>query len=399
MSKITLPTIIFQEETTLINRDLYEEIQAVVNKTTEDIAYFSENYVDENELQNYYKNQNEFFDNLSSIFYVYAEETKIYEKIEEFTLLKEKNVQRINLADEIAHLFEEFKYNIKPEIDLDLALKIQTNTFIHSEEESFEDLNYDEMNRLLKIYLLKENLEGIDYKIEDGVLTLYSRLLQIKLTLCGEIENPQWKIFDINRDNKVKYLIELPPSIGKLLDLINIYEGRMECKEAYDVLINDLYFKKFIKGSKHDFEFDFILPLKMKVTQRGLRGIIYVENKKVSFKENVLKNYEKEVERFLKRIDTRIIFSIKKKITIENTKEIFKSLIELNEYLFMEREERCFYSIFNNLKIKRDYLKEKFGNKNVCLLLNKSILVFSLVNLNYSNDMLKSTLLLKVFHI
>src|SRR5690606_29129967 len=69
------------------------------------------------------------------------------------------------------------------------------------------NINFTEINRYMKIYLLKEDLEN--YELENGILSIKSKNLLFELALCGDFKDPKWKLIKVRTTVKDKKINEV----------------------------------------------------------------------------------------------------------------------------------------------------------------------------------------------
>lgn len=118
------------------------------------------------------------------------------------------------------------------------------------ENSKFGTRNIDEIHRLMRIYLLKEDIGN--YELKDGILTVKSRFLEFDLVLCGNILNPEWKLFAVktyinNKKIEEKLLKSLSSSLENIIGFIKFYEIRKDAFELFNSLGTDIggFYKNF----------------------------------------------------------------------------------------------------------------------------------------------------------
>lgn len=89
-------------------------------------------------------------------------------------------------------------------------------------------INFKEMNRIMKIYLLREDVEN--YTVSDGVFYISSKQFNCELVLCGLYSNPVWKIIKVNstinsRALESAVMRRMDGSLKKLLQFLAYHDS------------------------------------------------------------------------------------------------------------------------------------------------------------------------------
>lgn len=382
MTKIKIPGRLFHYDTEDKTIDWNSYLNQVINKVYEEIeeCFESLRYTgDRNEFAACFNGQSTTFKKLSVLLKLlkYAEEIENTQKALED--VESGHSSFVCAADNLAYMFEDFKTKTRPTLSIRSALRfykdynlLYPRVLLHKETE----VGYQEINRLIKIYLLKESFDNFSVRIKDGVAVLESEYFIFRMTLCGDIKNPEWKLFDINREHKASFLSSLPSDVSKLNFFVGLYSSLEKANEIYSMLTKDTFFKDLIKGSYTEFTLDYILKLEVKIIEGKLVGkCTYLESVKY-FLGNIIKEYEIEIERILREVDRRAKFTIQKKISLREL--YFNTLTELKEYLYEEKQINTFYGLFLDKKCIKNYKKEEFGPQNVFKGLKNSFFCISL---------------------
>ncbi|KAM0675905.1 hypothetical protein GVAV_000683 [Gurleya vavrai] len=326
--------------------------------------------------------------------------------------LKHFEIINIETADFLAFNYESIRNNFIVESDIETAAKLflkeknnlKSKIFIPSiinnlfENENIK--NSENIERLMEIFLIKEDISFFEYKIEDFILILNSKNFTVKAVLCAEIENPVWKIIEVKTNFYANLEILLSYSLLEIKNFVMLYEANLESKNIYNKLKN-LNFNQALKGNFGSFV--------CCCNNTNLHGKIINNKFRMIFENmsiNSLENYaEKLFENIIKQIikkcfnDTRINnFCIKciclhKKICkCHNFEILIDDLIyeiisnmnfdlesgltyknknitieEIGNEFFRKKDETKFdFEIFNAKKII-DYKNINFGIKNIYL--------------------------------
>ncbi len=130
-------------------------------------------------------------------------------------------------------------------------LMVRTSKIVFGDKTNDGDEGIDlaEMDKLMKIYLMREKIKN--YKVENGVLYIFSKYFTFELTLCGLYEDPKWKIIKAthiyNSKNFEMHVIRaVDGSIGKIIEFIEFYEARMTAYEVFEYIDERKgFYKKF----------------------------------------------------------------------------------------------------------------------------------------------------------
>lgn len=103
-------------------------------------------------------------------------------------------------------------------------------------------INFEEIHRLMRIYLIKETIE--DYEIGDGLLQIHFEHFSFELALCGECNDPQWKVLRVHSAIKSQmletHLIKrLPPVIADIQAFAMLYKSRKNALDVFNSLKGD----------------------------------------------------------------------------------------------------------------------------------------------------------------
>ncbi|TBU11408.1 hypothetical protein CWI38_1222p0010 [Hamiltosporidium tvaerminnensis] len=279
--------------------------------------------------------------------------------------------------------------------------------------------NFKSIELLIKIYLKKEDISSFDsYFIKDGILFLKGNYLTYKMALCGEINNCEWKLLDIEthlRDKRITNLIvnningielkfeeenKKKKSFNSLILFNKIVDANYEARNSYECI------KEYVKGTFNDFfvsSFDFYLHCFIKdiifykeIEINGKKKRI--ESDAISFFENTVKS---EIKNTIEKVQENILRRNKDSFTTfqdfnTNLNEIteyycqniyksdFTSLNELYLHIYKTTIERHFYEFFihlselKNLEIQKNYSDKQFGDKNIFLKKDENFCCFKI---------------------
>lgn len=188
----------------------------------------------------------------------------------------DQGVRMVEMADFIAGMFENMKLSFIPRHNFKMALQAAIDPgklLIKHSQELFtkkkgadgvlgeggcqapskgsrtagpgdQDLiNFEEINRLIKIYLLKENIQN--YDVKEGILFVYSDCFTFELVLCGMYSDPKWKIINIRSANQSTVLEQhllrrIPSTIKDITAFISLHECRRNAQDVFDSLQSDV---------------------------------------------------------------------------------------------------------------------------------------------------------------
>ena len=269
-------------------------------------------------------------------------------------------------ADNVAYMFEDFKARVRPTLNVERMLRLYKDHSllyprILGKGGMLDD--YSEIDRLVRVYLLREKMWAFETFLEKGVLLIVSGSFSFKVTLCGDLRSPEWKLFDINRSNKVPFLGILPSHVGKLGTFTRRYSALENARSIYKRLVGDPFLKKLISGTQREFYLDYILGLRVVVKEERIVGIVTFPGGARYFNRDVLDGYEACVGEALRTTDPRATFTIGEKIRIGNN--VFNTLSEMKEFLYSTMENRVFYNHFRNFRHVKNYKRRFLGRKNV----------------------------------
>ena len=185
-----------------------------------------------------------------SRFYLILKSFMVYEHIKLYVKPKleyfmfHKNI--LNIADYLSVLFNNMKTCFVVESDINMALQSMfKNNICLKDEEICVSEKYTEIERYMKILVLKENIDRkyIKIEIKNGLLHLDSRHIETKLRLSGTIENPYWILNKVETGcNKINEAImqtfdNLNYSlIDKLVKFMVFFENRAVAKNIFTKL-------------------------------------------------------------------------------------------------------------------------------------------------------------------
>ena len=368
MTTIKLPTRLFYDDAdAAINCRKY--LKSTFDKAYEELEEGFENLKytnDRAELATCFQNQSTTFKKLSLVFKMlkYAPEISYMQDFVEKT--EGEHRAFFSTADRLAYSFEDFKKKVRPSLNIRNTLKFYKDYNLLYPRILLgrqAEVGYDKINRLINIYLLKETIKNLDVHVKDGIVTLESEHFTFKLTLCGNVKSPEWKLFDINRENKIPFLVNLPSKIEKLDLFVGLYSSLEKAKKIYSVFVGNKFFKGLVKGNLKNFSIEYISVFRVQVKKEDVVGTFIYRDKTEYLFGDMVKEYEAKIEEILQQVDKRARFSIEDRISIEELS--FNTLTELKEYLYGEKEQEVFYSLFSSFKHIKNYKRDEFGTRNV----------------------------------
>ncbi|KAI5169455.1 hypothetical protein PAEPH01_0729 [Pancytospora epiphaga] len=179
----------------------------------------------------------------------------------------------IGMADFIAAMFENMKASFIPKHDFSFALQaaldpskllpsfygppgssnVKNQQPIEegvdsSESELVKDEtpskpDFEEIDRLIKIYLLGEDISN--YTIENGILTLHYRYITLEVALCGDYKSPSWMLISaktVFEEPAIERLLvnKLPKSLRGIIAFCIFYEARRLAQDVFSNLKNEV---------------------------------------------------------------------------------------------------------------------------------------------------------------
>lgn len=362
-------------QTRLFHRDDSESIDCrryvhnVVNKVYEELDECLESlrYTrNREELARCHLSHSNLFKKISLLFKVLKHASVLRKSTEKLKDAKEGNLSFISAADRIAYLFEDMKLSLVPELNINAMLRLYKDyrllyprIFVSNRQIT----SYSEIHMLTKIYLLREDTGEFDVHIERGAVVLSAEHFVFKLILCGELKSPKWKLISVNKRNKALWLVHLPSDITKLNFFVRLHRSLEEAKNAYHAFVSDGFFKSLVKGTPREFSLNYIVRLKLQVKEGRLACVVSHGNNTEYVCRKIRERYEQETERVLKSIDRRARFSIERKIFMEDVS--FRSIAELQEHLYKEKEDAAFYSMLKHHRFIKNYRRKDFGVRNI----------------------------------
>lgn len=168
----------------------------------------------------------------------------------------------VEMAEFLAILYQNMKSSFIPSPNIELALQMQIDIFKLLPANSkpilneIEDSDFEEIHRLMKIYILKENIKN--YTIDKGILTIKSDFFDFELALCGDILNPSWHLLKVRsflNNKKVEdQLQKRLPTIERIVSFIEFFEMKKRVSDVYNILEHRSGFYQNFTGSKNGFD-------------------------------------------------------------------------------------------------------------------------------------------------
>lgn len=298
-------------------------------------------------------------------------------------------IKESECADFLAFNYEITKNQVSYEYSKNC---IQIPSILFNEKKGIED--FAPLDRLMKFYLIKENLDNVFYKLENGFLKLENKFLLVEVVLCGEITDPKWKVMKCSiktqNDHKDGFLNGIQPYILNNLNLAQVLNFMRYYESAYfaNEIIKVIKIHNKIKGDYNNFSLEkYGVVMTGKIINNYLRFSIKSKEIQYCDHSDVIKRFENTVEYELKRksgIHT-LTYSLSDGILYNNNKIEYDDL-EL-EYQ-KQRENKLFYenieNLFKKYKSIYNYKEISFGNKNILIKKKKQFVCFKLENLTES---------------
>lgn len=165
------------------------------------------------------------------------------------------------MANYLSVVYQGMKRNFTPESDINWALQALHGNSINTERlynnEFTVNGTTEEIERYIKIYLCKENIDKIKIitEIKDGKLFLKHQCFNFILKLHGPIHNPYWKLLSVetksnnHQTNTLLYRVFSNlkyTMVQKILEFVDFYDQRSKANRIYKSL-ND------VKGNLQSF--------------------------------------------------------------------------------------------------------------------------------------------------
>ncbi|KAG5860495.1 hypothetical protein KMI_01g01320 [Encephalitozoon hellem] len=296
--------------------------------------------------------------------------------------IREVDAEYVLIADRLAHLFESFKSMIIPKGDVLTSLQTVYDPGyllprLTEDSAKREVTNFEEINRITRMYLNKEDLSVYSsVVIDQGIAILSTRFFSFSLALCGEISRPEWKLINVRGSNEVfsKHLLfAMPHRIDKISRFLRIYETHTKAREIFlMVKRSSEYIEMDIKGHYRRFEVSFhVFKMSVSVGHSGISGKMFIEEDVLPSGEDVVESFENKVSEYLRRDGRDASFSFKKGFMAYGGEEVrsFKSFVDLDAFLERKEENSRFYKFFEErFPCYRNHRKGIFGDRNVFIM-------------------------------
>lgn len=165
------------------------------------------------------------------------------------------------MANYLSVVYQGMKRNFSPESDINWALQALYSNSINTERlyttEPINGGTTEEIERYIRIYLCKENIDKIHITTEiiDGKLFLRHQWFNFILKLHGPMHNPYWKLLSVEtkaNNHQINTLLYRVFSnlkytmVQKILEFVEFYDQRSKANRIYKCL-ND------VKGNLQNF--------------------------------------------------------------------------------------------------------------------------------------------------
>lgn len=109
-------------------------------------------------------------------------------------------------------------------------------TSINCGQSKLDQSDFDQIHRMMRIYLIKEDISN--YELSGASLILKSKYFEFELALCGDIKDPEWRLFEVrskiqNRQFEEKLLRTFGSSLKQIVDFTDFFENRRHAQEIF----------------------------------------------------------------------------------------------------------------------------------------------------------------------
>ncbi|ADM12000.1 uncharacterized protein Eint_080660 [Encephalitozoon intestinalis ATCC 50506] len=307
--------------------------------------------------------------------------------------IKDVDGEYVMMADRLAHLFGSFKSMIVPKSDVFTSLQTVYNSSyllpsLVGDSTEHEVASFEEINRITRMYLDKEDLSVYDSVVIDrGITVLSTRFFSFSLALCGEISRPEWKLINVRGDNEVfnrHLLFGMPHQIDKISRFLRVYEAHTKARDIFlMVKRSSERIELSIKGHYKRFEVSFhVFKMAVHVECSDINGKLFIEEDVFPSGKNVVESFESRVSEYLCRDGRNASFSFEKGFVALGDEEIqtFRSFTDLDVFLERKKENSSFYSFFEErFPCYRNHRTNMFGDRNVFIIENGLFVCIRLV--------------------
>ncbi|KAI5152151.1 hypothetical protein ENBRE01_2606, partial [Enteropsectra breve] len=176
----------------------------------------------------------------------------------------------------------------------DISGKYETHkmTIADSLAKTKSEIDFSEISRLIKIYMLKEDIDN--YRIDEGTLLIFSEYLEAKVVLCGVLDNPEWRLVGMSfiEDKSTimpQTLAKIGLSISAIKSFLSHYDSLKNASMVYNAVKEHVRgFEKAFHGKVHS------KYIEAKVVGGNFYFTITENNDKVEYKN---KNYRVLLEK------------------------------------------------------------------------------------------------------
>ncbi|KAL6122312.1 hypothetical protein NUSPORA_00676 [Nucleospora cyclopteri] len=247
--KLKVPQPNYQEQEKSIKLFLEEYFNNLYHEMSIFGNYFSvQEFTNRAKISEFCKKKLPDFDKLYLILkcFILYTDVKTANKIKNDYHTFHQNV--VGMADYLYTIYQNMKTSFTTSYDVNSALQSFFYNCINLNREEEKNIeNYEEINRFIRILLLKENITSsyVRVEIKKGLLHIFSDSLKFKLNLTGKIENPKWVVFKVHTNNNqidqsLKQLFDNIKEnlIFKIVEFIDIHETKNKAKMIYEKLEN-----------------------------------------------------------------------------------------------------------------------------------------------------------------
>jgi len=345
----------------------------------------------------------------------------------------------VQIADDLAHVFESMKLMIAPKGDVFTCLQVVfdpeyllprlyepgTDSGCAGEEgiqsscsmDAESAIEFGEIHRASRMYLSREDLSVYrSVKVESGMVFLEDEHFLFTLALCGDISKPQWKLIDVRGEDDAfsrHLLFCMPSSVSAISSFSRAYKSHFTMRQMFlTVKAASVYADMEVNGHYRRFEV-VVGKFKMSVKIEGhaILGWIDVGNETACIGENemqthadgiqrnAIEEFEYRVSNYLCKDGADVRFSFSKGFVVDGRP--FRSVLDLEIFLDKDRENSVFYEFFEKIGLAvqkgagqrcdvfRNYRSEVFGEKNVFIAKSRAFVCVCLAGLTSTHMDLK----------
>lgn len=293
--------------------------------------------------------------------------------------IRQADAGYVAVADRLAHLFESFKSVIAPKCDVLTALQTAYNPGnllprLVGETRGYEVASFDEIDRLSRMYLGKEDLSVYDDVVVDkGIVTLSTKFFSFSLALCGEMSRPEWKLINVKGENEVfsKHLLfGMPHKIDRISRFLRLYETYAKAREMFAMVKRcSEHIDMCVKGYYKRFEvLMHIFRMVVQVEGCSINGKLFIGEDVFPSGGEVVRAFEDKVSEHLRREGRDVSFTFEGGYAVDDGGGVrtFRNFLDMDMFVERRDEDAVFYKFFEERFVcYRNHRSNVFGDKNV----------------------------------